>query len=72
MINIYGKGGHARVVNSALKYPKKIMYWNDDDFKDNIEGHWIIAKGFTQNQIILYLYELGDVSYLTIRYPIPL
>ena len=50
MINIYGKGGHARVVNSALKYPKKIMYWNDDDYNDNIEGHWIIAIGNNQNR----------------------
>ena len=45
MTNIYGKGGHAKVVNSVIKFPKKVVYWNDDDYNDNIKGYWIIAVG---------------------------
>ena len=65
MINIYGKGGHARVVNSVLKYPKKVMYWNDDDYNDSIKGHWVIAIGNNQNRKKV-AEKLGDVNYLTV------
>ena len=50
MTNIYGKGGHAKVVNSVIKFPKKVVYWNDDDYNDNIKGYWIIAVGNNKNR----------------------
>tara|TARA_B100000963_G_scaffold121937_1_gene106346 strand:+ start:29181 stop:29732 length:552 start_codon:yes stop_codon:yes gene_type:complete len=47
MINIYGKGGHAKVVKSALSNiaPKKIKFWDDESYNDNIRGNWTIAIG---------------------------
>ena len=65
MTNIYGKGGHAKVVNSVIKFPKKVMYWNDDDYNDNIKGYWIIAVGNNQNRKKI-AEKLGYVEYLTV------
>ena len=44
MINIYGKGDHSRVVSSAIRHPKKIMFWDDKDFRLQPEP-WVIAIG---------------------------
>jgi len=65
MTNIYGKGGHAKVVNSVIKFPKKVMYWNDDDYNDRIKGYWIIAIGNNQNRKKI-AEKLGNVEYLTV------
>lgn len=50
MINIYGKGGHARVVNSVLwnRHPKQIKFWNDEDYDKSARGSWVIAIGNNQ------------------------
>tara|TARA_R100001463_G_scaffold122126_1_gene178524 strand:+ start:2035 stop:2586 length:552 start_codon:yes stop_codon:yes gene_type:complete len=47
MINIYGKGGHAKVVKSALAntHPEKIKFWDDESYNNNIKGNWTIAIG---------------------------
>ena len=49
MINIYGKGGHAQVVNSVMwnRNPNQINFYDDEDF-DLQEGNWIIAIGTMQ------------------------
>lgn len=65
MINIYGKGGHAKVVNSAIKYPKKIMFWNDDDYSKEIRGSWVIAIGNNQSRKRIAK-KLGDDCYVTV------
>lgn len=65
MINIYGKGGHAKVVNSVIKFPKKVIYWNDDDYNNNIKGYWIIAIGNNQSRKKI-AEKLGDAEYLTV------
>ncbi len=65
MINIYGKGGHAKVVNSVIKFSKKVIYWNDDDYNNNIKGYWIIAIGNNQSRKKI-AEKLGDAEYLTV------
>jgi len=47
MINIYGKGGHAKVVASALisTIDYGIKFFNDDDYDPNRLGTWLIAIG---------------------------
>jgi acetyltransferase EpsM len=65
MINIYGKGGHAKVVNSVIKFPKKVMYWDDDDYNDKIKGYWVIAIGSNEARKRI-AEKLGNVEYLTI------
>jgi sugar O-acyltransferase (sialic acid O-acetyltransferase NeuD family) len=62
MINIYGKGGHANVINSILSqtHSKQINFWNDesyekevgdfDPYNNNIKGDWIIAIGNNKNR----------------------
>ena len=56
MINIYGKGGHARMINATLKNdPKK--HWvigglyNDDDYKSADSSlFWIIGVGNNEHR----------------------
>jgi len=54
MINIYGKGGHAKVVKNALDtHPQKVRIsylYNDDDYNSKLEDPWIIAIGNNQNR----------------------
>ena len=77
MINIYGKGGHANVLNSILwnTHPKQIKFWNDesyekevgdfDPYNNNIKGDWIIAIG--NNKSRKRIAELlGNDCYLTL------
>ncbi len=67
MINIYGKGGHAKVISSVLKsrHPKRIAFWNDEDF-DLQEGNWIIAIGNNADRKRIAEEVLGEIEYLTI------
>jgi len=47
MINIYGKGGHAKVVRSALinTISNEINFFNDNDYNPGQSGIWLIAIG---------------------------
>jgi len=67
MINIYGKGGHARVVNSVLwnRHPNQINFYNDEDFNLQ-EGNWIIAIGNNTARKRIAEEVLGEIDYLTI------
>mgnify|MGYP003136781031 CR=1 FL=1 len=68
MINIYGKGGHAKVVNSVLwnRHPKQVKFWNDDDYEKDTRGHWVIAIGNNNNRKKI-ANKLGkDCDYATI------
>ena len=77
MINIYGKGGHANVLNSILynTHPKQIKFWNDesyekevgefDPYNNNIKGNWIIAIGNNKNRKKISEL-LGNDCYITI------
>ena len=77
MINIYGNGGHAKVINSALwnTHPKQIKFWDDesyekevgdfDPYNNNITGDWLIAIG--NNKARKRISELlGNDCYITI------
>ena len=77
MINIYGNGGHAKVINSTLYnlHPKKIKFWDDesyekeindlDPYNNNIKGEWVIAIG--NNKARKRISELlGNDCYATI------
>ena len=77
MINIYGKGGHANVINSILSqaHLKQINFWNDesyekevgdfDPYNNNIKGDWIIAIGNNKNRKKV-AELLGNDCYITI------
>jgi sugar O-acyltransferase (sialic acid O-acetyltransferase NeuD family) len=69
MINIYGKGGHSRVVNSAINHPKKVVYWDDDTFNyDHRQklGKWVIAIGSNEGRKLV-AERLGDsCDYMTV------
>ena len=67
MINIYGKGGHARVVNSVLwnKHPNQINFYDDEDF-DLQEGNWVIAIGDNTARKRISEEVLGEIKYVTV------
>lgn len=49
MINIYGKGGHAKMVASLID--STYSFFNDDDFyKADPENEWIIAIGDNESR----------------------
>mgnify|MGYP003643344906 CR=1 FL=1 len=54
MINIYGKGGHARVVADAIvnhnKNPHFVEDYNDDDFDNTLMDPWVIAIGNNEDR----------------------
>jgi sugar O-acyltransferase (sialic acid O-acetyltransferase NeuD family) len=57
MINIYGKGGHARMISSLLEVESKL--YNDDDYQEAEGNHWVIGIGdnYDRKKIIEKLYE---------------
>ena len=67
MINIYGKGGHAKVVNSVLwnKHPNQINFYDDEDF-DLQEGNWVIGIGNNTNRKRVAEEVLGEINYVTV------
>ena len=67
MINIYGKGGHAKVINSILwnKHPHQINFYDDEDF-DSQEGLWVIAIGNNSDRKRIAEEVLGEIEYAKI------
>jgi|TARA_R110001592_G_scaffold10238_1_gene53488 sugar O-acyltransferase (sialic acid O-acetyltransferase NeuD family) len=77
MINIYGNGGHAKVISSILykTHPKQIKFWDDasyekevgdfDPYNNNIEGNWLIAIG-NNNSRKRIAELLGNDCYITL------
>ena len=80
MINIYGNGGHAKVVSSLLYQthnldPTQLKFWNDssyekevgdfDPYNNNIEGKWLIAIG-NNNSRKRIAELLGNDCYITV------
>jgi sugar O-acyltransferase (sialic acid O-acetyltransferase NeuD family) len=44
MINIYGKGDHAKVVSSSIRL-QKFKFWDDNDYDPKSKGLWVIGIG---------------------------
>ena len=44
MINIYGKGDHAKVVSSSIRL-QQFKFWDDNDYDPKIRGLWVIGIG---------------------------
>ncbi len=80
MINIYGNGGHAKVISSLLYQthdldPTQLKFWNDssyekevgdfDPYNNNIEGKWLIAIG-NNNSRKRIAELLGNDCYITV------
>ena len=67
MINIYGKGGHAKVVNSVLwnDYPNQVNFYDDEDF-DLQEGSWVIAIGDNNIRKRVAEETLGEIKYIKV------
>ncbi len=64
MINIYGKGGHANVVNSVLG-SSQVNFYNDEDFNLQ-EGPWVIAIGNNKSRKRIAEEVLGEIEYVTV------
>ena len=44
MINIYGKGDHAKVVSSSIRL-QQFKFYDDSDYDSSIKGLWVIGIG---------------------------
>jgi len=44
MINIYGKGDHAKVVSSSIRL-QQFKFWDDSDYDPKSRGLWVIGIG---------------------------
>ena len=44
MINIYGKGDHAKVVSSSIRL-QQFEFYDDSDYDPTVEGLWVIGIG---------------------------
>jgi sugar O-acyltransferase (sialic acid O-acetyltransferase NeuD family) len=48
MINIYGKGGHARMIASLLEY--SVLFYDENDFLEAKNHPWIIGVGDNESR----------------------
>ena len=65
MINIYGKGGHAKVVKSTITL-EGCNFYDDDDYCLSCEGLWIIAIGNNKSRKRIANEVLKDKEFITI------
>lgn len=69
MINIYGKGDHAKVVKNALSthlQKARVSYlYNDNDYDSSSEDPWLIAIGNNNNRRII-ANKLKDKKFTTV------
>jgi len=65
MINIYGKGGHAKVVESTITL-EQCKFFNDDDYDPSYKGLWIIGIGNNKNRKRVAKEVLKDKEFITI------
>ena len=49
MINIYGKGDHAKVVSSSIRL-QQFNFYDDTDYDSETEGLWVIGIGNNQHR----------------------
>ena len=71
LINIYGKGGHARVVKNAI-YAKQrdltVQWYNDDDYLEYFHGPWVIAIGNNKVRQKISI-KLKEKDFTTVIHP---
>jgi len=71
MINVYGKGGHAKVISSTLWniHPKQIKFWDDKSYEKGVGDFgpwpWIIAIGDNKSRKRIAKI-LGNGCYITL------
>jgi len=65
MINIYGKGGHARMIASLLNEP--YFFYNDKDYETAETHTWVIAIGDNISRKKVATSNLINTHYLTIN-----
>lgn len=65
MINIYGKGGHAKMIASLLN--ESYEFYNDADYDKAGDHPWIIAIGDNKSRKFVANINLKDVDYITIN-----
>lgn len=63
MINIYGKGGHAKMTASLVK--DNVSFYNDEDYHLAKDLSWIIGVGNNEHRQNI-VNKLNDVDYLSI------
>jgi len=64
MINIYGKGGHAKMIASLLN--ESYTFYNDADYTRAGDHPWIIAIGDNRSRKFVANINLKDVDYITV------
>jgi sugar O-acyltransferase (sialic acid O-acetyltransferase NeuD family) len=69
MINIYGKGGHAKVVNSVVEAWYTPAFFNDDDYDESIKGSWVIGIGHNKSRKRVAEEVLKDKEFITVLSP---
>ena len=66
MINIYGKGGHAKMIASLFKETYSFFY-NDDDYKNANDLPWVVAIGDNKARKKVAENNLKDADFATIN-----
>jgi sugar O-acyltransferase (sialic acid O-acetyltransferase NeuD family) len=69
MINIYGKGGHAKVVRSVVDDWCVASFFNDDDYSTSVKGTWVIGIGNNKNRKRVAEEVLKDKEFITVVSP---
>ena len=66
MINIYGKGGHAKIVKSVVDTWHTPFFFNDDDYDGSVRGPWVIGIGNNKSRKRVAEEVLKNKEFITI------
>ena len=66
MINIYGKGGHAKVVKSVISSWCVSSFFNDDDYDESTKGPWVVGIGNNKSRKRIVEEVLKNKEFITI------
>jgi acetyltransferase EpsM len=64
MINIYGKGDHAKIVSSAIKL-QQFKFVDDTDYDPTAEGLWVIGIGNNKSRKRIAEEVLKDKQFIS-------
>jgi len=64
MINIYGKGDHAKVVSSSIRL-QQFKFYDDSDYDPSVEGLWVIGIGNNKIRKMIAEKVLKDKKFIS-------
>jgi len=65
MINIYGKGGHAKMIASLLN--ETCLFYNDHDYEKADNYPWVIAIGNNQDRKKVVTFNLSNANFIVVN-----